>query len=104
MNNIARVFMDVHLGQGFQGLGEICKKARIDLRTMGDGDFVVFLNRKCTAFKTLNTSKVLTYYKHDEGRLPIEAIRHLTASFGGSKLEFDKAVEKTLRTKVNFGA
>lgn len=103
MNNIARVFMDCHMGWGFQGLGKVCKQAKVNLSNLGDGDFIIFLNRKCTSFKLLAGQHYLVYYKHS-GRIPLEAIRHLPSTFGGSKFEFDKAVEKALRSKINFEA
>lgn len=99
MNKIARVFLDVHMGQNFQGLTKLMMKEKIDARSLGFGDFVIFLNRACTAFKLLAGNSYLVYYKN-KGKIPLEAIQYLPASFGGSELEFNKAIEKSLRAKV----
>lgn len=98
--NIARVFFDVHLGQSFEGLGLLMKKNKIDPRTLPNGDFVIFINRKATAFKLLAGASYLVYYKNGNRRIPLDAIQHLPASFGGTELEFNRVIERTLRSKV----
>lgn len=102
MNAIARVFLDVHMGMNFDGLSRLMIKEKLDIRKLGKGDFVIFLNRKCTAFKILAGNSYLVYYKNKNRKIPLEAIQYLPASFGGDEFEFNKAVEKSLRAKINF--
>lgn len=93
---ITRVFLDVHMGLAFQGLGEIAKKAKTKL---DPESCVVFLNRKNTAFKLMVGGVYLTYYKNNT-RIPLEAIRLLPEKFGGTKMEFDNAVRKSLEIQL----
>lgn len=101
--NIARVFFDVHMGQSFQGLSRLLHKNKIDPRTLGVGDFVIFINRAGTAFKLFAGNTYLVYYKNeDRHKIPLDAIQYLPASFGGTELEFNRAVEKSLKAKVPY--
>src|ERR1700722_7133787 len=101
MNSIARVFLDVHMGQNFQGLTRLMVKEKIDPRKLGVGDFVIFINRKSTGFKLMAGNSYLVYYKSNR-QIPLEAIQYLPASFGGSEFEFNKAIEKMLKSKVKY--
>lgn len=95
---INRVFFDVHMGLAFQGLGEIAKKAKTKL----DADSVVFfLNRKCTAFKIMVGGVYLTYYKNGARKIPLDALTLLPEKFGGSQMEMDDAISKSLEKQLN---
>lgn len=96
---ITRVFLDVHMGQNFEGLGRIAKSAKTKL----DADsVVVFINRACTAFKLMAGGQYLTYYKNGTKRIPLEALRHLPEMFGGSQMQFDSAVKKSITEKLGI--
>lgn len=94
---ITRVFIDVYMGYGFQGLSEIAKEAKTNI---GPESCVVFINRKTTAFKMMVDGIYLTYFKNGEKKIPIDAIRFLPEKFGGTQMEFDRAVKKSLETKL----
>lgn len=96
---ITRVFFDVHMGLAFQGLGEIAKKAKTRL----DPDsVVVFLNRRTNAFKMMVGGVYLTYYKNGNSKIPLDAIRLLPEKFGGTQMEFDAAVKKSLEKQLGI--
>lgn len=96
---ITRVFLDVHMGMNFQGLEEIAKKAKTPLHA---DSCVIFLNKKTTAFKLMVAGMYLTYYRNDNKRIPIEALRLLPEKFGGSQMEFDQAVKKSLEKQLKI--
>lgn len=103
MNSVARVFLDTHMGLSFDGLNSLMRKAKFNTENLDEGDFVMFLNRKCTAYKVLKPhAKVIVYQNFGTRRVPLDAIQYLPRNFGGSKFEFEKAVEKALRSKINF--
>lgn len=93
---ITRVFLDVHMGLAFQGLGAIAKDARTKLDAES---VVVFLNRKTTAFKLMVGGQYLTYFKNDGKKIPLEALTMLPVHFGGNTLKYDKAVKAVLEKK-----
>lgn len=89
---ITRVFLDVHMGLSFQGLGEIAKKTKTSLN---HDSCVVFLNRKNNAFKLMVGGVYLTYFRSPT-KIPLDALRLLPEKFGGTQMEFDQAVKKSL--------
>jgi hypothetical protein len=88
---LTRVFLDQDLRSGFEGLRKIAKEVETNL----EGS-VVFINRRMTSFKLLHQDAYLIYYKNGNRRIPIEALRHLPESFGGSELEMKGAIKKSL--------
>lgn len=98
---ITRVFFNVFMGYGFQGLSAIAKDAKTDL----DADSVVcFVNRPATAFKLMVGGQYLTYYKNNDKKIPLEAIRLLPERFGGTRMEFDSAVKKSLEKQLGVNS
>jgi hypothetical protein len=81
--------------QNFDGLRSLALKEKSDLSST-----IIFLNRKSTMFKILQDNKYLTYYRSEHGKIPLEAIQHLPASFGGSEAEMTNAIKKVLMEKI----
>ena len=94
---INRVFFNVYMGYGFQGLTAIAKDAKTDI---GPGTVVFYLNRAATAFKVLVNGQYLTYYRNGANKIPLEAISLLPEGFGGSKLEMDKAIRAVIEKNI----
>lgn len=94
---LTRVFFNVFMGCGFEGLSEIAKDSKTDI---GADSCVCFVNRPATAFKLMVGGQYLTYYKNNGKKIPLEALRLLPEKFGGSKLEFDAAVRKSIEKQI----
>lgn len=92
---LTRVFYDIDMRQAFQGLSKIA----LDAKTKLDDTQVCFLNRAQTSLKILIKGKILVYYKNGK-RIDLNVIEHLPEHFGGSKLEFEKAVRSALVKKL----
>jgi hypothetical protein len=99
---IARIFMDVDMRCNFEGMREVLKSAKIDLDTIKSDYVVILMNRRKTAFKMLVDNAYIVYYKNGNRRIPLEAIQYIPQRFGGSEMEFNKAVEKSLRVSLNI--
>jgi len=97
---IARVFLDVNMGLGFQGLERIMNEAKIKKSTLSDKSFIVFVNRRATKFKLLVGSTYLVYFNNGDKRFPLEALSNLPLAFEGNKFNFNKAIERTIRQKL----
>lgn len=94
---IARIFFDVDMRQSFEGLKKIAEDAKTDL-----SHTILFMNRKMTSFKILQQESYLVYFKNGNRRIPLDAIQHLPMAFGGSEFEFNRAIEKSLRSKLRL--
>lgn len=97
---IARVFLDVNMGLGFQGLERIMSEAKIKKSSLSDRSFIVFINRRATKFKLLVGTSYLVYFNNGDKRFPLEALSNLPMAFDGKKFDFNRAIEKTIREKV----
>lgn len=98
---IARVYLDTHMGMGFDGLKSIMRKSKVDPDSLTAGKFTVFINRKQTKFKVLIGSSFLIYHNNGERKFPLEAISHFPTFFDGKKLDFSRAVEKVIMAKLS---
>jgi hypothetical protein len=101
---IARIFMDVDMRCNFEGMREVLKSAKIDLDTIKSDYVVILMNRRKTAFKMLVDNAYIVYYKNGNRRIPLEAIQYIPQRFGGSEMEFNKAVEKSLKVSLGLEA
>jgi len=93
---IARVFLDVHMGKNFTGLLDILRKEKVNNQL---NQYVVFINSKHTKFKVLVGDKYLVYHDNKDKRFPIDAIKYLPLAFEGKEFKFSKAVEKLIKEK-----
>lgn len=101
---IARVYFDVDMRLGFQGLTVLAVKKKYDPRVEDEKRMVVFMNRACTKFKLLVSNQYLVYYNNGSRRIPLEAISHLPTFFDGKKLTLDRAIAKTIINKLGTPA
>lgn len=96
---ITRVFFETHMGLGFEGLNAIAKKARSPIT---DDTTMLFINTKMTAFKMFQGKSYIVYYKNNGKRIPIEALRFLPQAFGGSDLEMNQAIRRSLSESMGL--
>lgn len=99
---IARVYFDVDLRCSFQGLRKFLTKEKIDPISLGKGNLIIFMNRRATSFKMLAGNDYLVYYNNSGRRIPLDAIQYLPTYFDGTSLEFNKAMEKSVRDKLRI--
>jgi hypothetical protein len=93
---IARVFFDVHMGQNFKGLMDMCKKNHINVSY---SQYILFINKKRTKFKMFVGDKYLVYHDNRGQAFPLEAIKNLPLAFEGDTFDFSKAITKTVEEK-----
>lgn len=91
---ITRIFLDTDMRQNFDGLRKVAAKNKALL-----GTTLIFINTKRTMFKLLQNNQFIVYYKSSHGRIPLEVIAHLPKNFGGSDMEMNEAIRKSLATK-----
>lgn len=100
MQKILRYFSHIHLGNSHQGLARIAIKSGVDVRNLGSGEYVVFVNSKQTAFKMFAQGHVIAHYKNKENRrIDPRTIILLPQYFNGGEINYDRALKKVIETE-----
>lgn len=97
MSKIVRYFKDTDLRQGHQGLAKIARAEDIDTRFLGQGEYLLFVNRAQTAFKMLAHEKILVHYRNGTQRLHPGTFALLPRYFDGRQINYDAALSEALR-------
>lgn len=101
MNRIVRVFLDTNLACSHPGLSSLAMKNKIDVRLLDAGSFIIFLNRRKTAFKLFAPNNTIVYYKSPQGRVDLNAIKYIPHVFNAKamSIDFDTAQLMALKEK-----
>lgn len=99
-----KVFWDVDLRMGLDGLGDYAKRRGYSVRALEPGEALLFVNAKLSAFKLLtgiaetDTKGLLSNYHSPHGRIALGAISKIPQSFDPSTgaVNFGKALEAHL--------
>ena len=98
MNKILRYFPDADLRGQHLGLSFIANKAGIKTASLGQGEFLVFVNRKRDRLKMYASGEVVAYLKLEGGRkIDPKVIQHLPRHFNGAKINYDAAMKEVMR-------
>lgn len=92
MNKLVRYIADADLRQGYDGLSK-----KVPLATLGKGEFVAFVNRKRDKVKLCTGGDMVAYLRLRSGQLDPRVIQYLPEYFDGTKIQYEKAVERVLR-------
>jgi len=98
---ICKLFFDVNMALGHDGLAELAKKAGVKLDLLDTGDLLMFLNRKGTRLKVLGAQgKVVGYLRMPDNR-PImrEALQFIPQTFGSEGFDYTHACRIALSHK-----
>lgn len=99
---IKRIYFDTSMAFSFERLTEIMRKSSMPIESLKAGEFVVFVNRKQTAFKLLATTNVMVYHNNKNRRFPITAITHFPEFFDGHTINITKAVERDIKQQTGW--
>lgn len=103
MQRILRYFADVHLGNSHRGLSRIASKEKVDVRNLGQGEFVVFVNTAQTAFKMFASGNVIAHFKHPEDhKIDPRTILMLPNYFNGAEIGYDKALRAVMEKEFKI--
>ena len=97
-NKIEHIFRNVSLANGHKGLVEIARKAGRDPGLIPPGRYLVFVNKKVSAFKILNAyGTTIAHFKMPgDGRLELRTIQYLPKFFSGEKINYLGALREVL--------
>lgn len=65
---IIQIFQDVDMRQSFDGLYFVAKKEKVDIKTLGVGEYVVFFNTAKTYLKLAAANNVIAARRMERGR------------------------------------
>lgn len=96
---INRIYLDVDMRQNFQGLSKILANDKIILEELTDKSFILFMNRKMTAFKFLIGKDYLVFRNNQGKKIDPRVAKYFPKAFNGSTLDFTKAVREMVEAK-----
>jgi len=97
---IKRIYFDTSMAFSFDRLAEIMRKSHMPVESLKSGEFIVFVNRKQTAFKLLATANVMVYHNNKNRKFPVTAITHFPEFFDGKTIDLAKAVEREIKQQA----
>lgn len=107
MNRVVRVFPEVYMYYGHDGLVAIAKEAGIDLQQLKPGELVVFINTTRDKIKLYGANNVIGYYRNKPGHpIDLRTIPLICKSFGSSgRIDYEanlkEAIIKALERKAS---
>lgn len=102
---IKKLFLDVHMGLGHDGLAAIARKGKINLQDLVESDLVMFLNRAGDKMKVLGSQGRVVGYLKMPARNPIsiEALQYIPHTFGvEGGFNYNAALKMMLEKKLGF--
>ncbi len=97
---IVRVFFDVHLGNGHDGLATLAKKNDVDVKNLDPGEFCIFINTRRDALKMYAAGFTIAHLRLPNGRLDLRMISMIPKFFNGSEIEYTKAMQELLTKEL----
>lgn len=101
MKKIKRLFLNVNMGLGHNGLASVARDHKIEPSALGDEELLLYINRRMNKLKILGGGGlVIGYYRtRGEEKMMLEAIQYLPQTFGAKGFDYNAAVEKALKTR-----
>lgn len=94
MSKVVHYFPNTDMRCSHDGLSLIAKKAGFN--EIGQGDFLLFVNRAKTHLKVLTTNHIVAHYRSPSGRVDLGAIQYLPLAFAGEGFDFNRALKAKL--------
>lgn len=94
---IIQVFQNTSMSNSHDGLAQIARSNGVDVRTLENGRYVVFINGRQDKLKVYAASNVVAYVRLEQGRkVDLRVIREIPRVFNGTSINYDKALEAVL--------
>lgn len=94
---LVRFFPETNLGNGHDGLAKLAMKHDVDVKNLSSGEYVVFLNKKRTAFKMYAPNFIVVHQRLPQGaHVDLRVIERLPLHFNGTKLNYTEALKETV--------
>lgn len=103
MNRVVHVFKNVNMLFQHDKLIELAASKKVDLKTLAEGQHVVFLNKKLTRIKLFSQHEVISYYRHPNGdKINLEIVGLIPKCFDSKAgaMNWDKAERMALEAQL----
>lgn len=97
MNSLVRFFAATDLRNGHDGLRALASRNKVDVKNLGQGEFVAFMNRKQTAVKMYTGGNIIAHVRLDKGRIDNRTIAHMPKYFNGTEINYNNAVKAMIK-------
>ncbi len=98
MSRVVRYFADADMRAGYDGLTRIAKKEDVDIPNLGQGEFVVFVNRQRNKMKLCTQNDIVAYMRMGRGqKIDPRVIQYLPRYFDGKSFDYDAAMRRVLQ-------
>lgn len=96
-NAIVGYFPEADLRCGHSGLSQQATKAKIDLKNLARGEYVVFLNKRQDKMKIMTAGNMLVYQKtFNYSKINPHIISLIPKYFGGRGLDYEGALREAI--------
>ncbi len=104
MIKVLRIFLYTDMRLAHDGLTALAKEEDINLETMQQGEFVMFMNTNLTRMKLFTCNGILAYMRSPTGKpMDLRAVAAIPKAFMATgKIEYDKSLEKMLEKKLEL--
>jgi hypothetical protein len=98
VSRLVQYFPNADLRSGYDGLYKVAKRGGLDLKTIKNGEFCAFVNRKKDKLKLATHSDFVAYLRLPRGQqIDPRVIQVLPEFFNGTKIEYSRALENVLK-------
>lgn len=98
---LLRVFLNVDMRNGHDGLSLIAKDNAIKTSEIESGSYVVFINSQRTKLKMFAAGQVVAYLRMSQGRtINMNVIKELPSVFNGKQINYDVALKTAVETAM----
>lgn len=78
-------------------LAKVASKNGINLKSLGQGEYVVFTNRAQNSIKMFaGSANLIAYFKLPSGKLDLRTIASIPEYFNGTEIEYQAALKRTI--------
>jgi hypothetical protein len=98
---IVQLILDADMRCRHDGLAKVAKDAGVDVDTLTDGQFVVYLNRKRNYLCLYGSRNLLASVRLKTGTIDVDTIRFIPGIFmAKGRLDYNDALRKALELKL----
>lgn len=98
---ILRVFLNVNLRAGHDGLTKLAKDHQVKTSDLEPGSYIVFINAAKNKLKLYAANEVIAYLRLGKGRsIDMNTIRELPYVFNGKFINYDAALKTAVEKQM----
>lgn len=98
---IVRVFLNVDMRNGHDGLASVARDYDISVDTLSAGEYLVFINSRRNKMKVYAVNNVVAYMKTDKSVIDLNAVRYVPEAFTAEgELNYSKALARSVEESL----